>query len=248
MAVNTRLSAPTYKIFEPDALDVMLSQHVLDPLQGGLAGAMLLNHRNDTQQGQQDFLASNEKFNQMARGLDAMEIAQKSHEARLKLAPGLMEHGTDANTIRGIEDLLTPEGILGNKSASLYQGKTAAEIAALNAKANADRSGQMITNKETYTDPGTNTTREITYKGKPGSVTMPPARAQVDPTVSTPTPAAPSAPTAQTGQIVQRAMAAVGASDPSQIQAGRDATGNYIVKNAASGKTATFDQTGKQIR
>jgi hypothetical protein len=247
MAINTRTAAPQYKIYEPDQLDVALSQKVLDPLQGGIAGAMLLNHRAETDQNIDRFTADQNRFNNMAAGLDAMEIAQKSKEARMKLAPSMMEHGINAKDIHGIEDLLTPGGIQGNDAATLFGDKTRAEIAAALAKASADRSGSMDTVKETYTDPGTNVTREITHKGKAGRIDVP-ERAPIDPTASTPIPTAPNVAATQGNALAARAAAAVGASDPKQIQATKDASGNYVIKNSVSGKTATFDPQGKQIR
>lgn len=243
MAVNTRLTAPSYKIFEPDALDVALSNKVLDPLQGGIAGAMLLSHNADQAASQQQFLDRTDKFNEMARGLDAMEIAQKSQEARMKLAPGLLEHGTNAADILGISDILTPNGIRSNDAATLFGDKTRAEIASALAKAAHAGDGTKETTTENTVDAGTGTMIAHKYGGAPRV-----AAPVVDPTVSTAVPTSTKAPTVQVNQTVQRAIAAVGASDPSQIAGGKDASGNFIIKNTATGKTATFDPTGKQIR
>lgn len=241
MAVNTRLSAPTYKIFEPDALDVMLSQHVLDPLQGGLAGSMLLTHKLESQNNQQQYMESNDKFNSIARGLDAMEIAQKHKEARMKLAPGLLEHGTDAQDILGIEDLLSQSGILGNKTASMFQNKNAAEIAALGAKANADRSGSMDTNKQTWVDPATGVVHEVTNKGRGISTPKP---ASIDMQSSTPVPTSGNTPVVNQQQTSTRAKAAIG---PDAVLVKTEGGIQYW-SSPTTKKMGAFDSNGKMIR
>lgn len=243
MAVNTRLTAPSYKIFEPDALDVALSNKVLDPLQGGIAGAMLLSHNADQAASQQQFLDRTDKFNEMARGLDALEIAQKAQSERVKAIPSLLEHGTNAYNIKDIDSLLTPEGVAANTTAGLFGDKTRAEIAAALARAAHAGDGTKETTTENTVDAGTGTMIAHKYGGAPRV-----AAPVVDPTVSTAVPTSTKAPTVQVNQTVQRAIAAVGASDPSQIAGGKDASGNFIIKNTATGKTATFDPTGKQIR
>lgn len=246
MALNTRLSAPSYKIYEPDALDVALSNRVLDPLQGGIAGAMLLAHGVDNTNAQKQYLESSDKFNQMARGLDAMEIAQKHKEAAMKIGGTLVQHGEDPTNIQGMEDVF--RNVNGSLLPGLLRSKIGAEIAGIGAKANADRNASMDTVQETYTDPGTGVTRTVTHKGKAGRIDIP-DRGSVDPTASTPIPNAnPATAKAATNQIIQRAAAAVGASDVSQLSGGKDAGGNYVIKNTASGKTATFDSSGKQLR
>lgn len=243
MALNTRLSAPSYKIYEPDALDVALSNRVLDPLQGGIAGAMLLAHGIQNENAQKQYLADSGKFNIDARNLDAMEIAQKSHEARLKLAPGMMEHGINAGDIIGIEDLLRPGGIQSNDAAALFRAKTMAEIGAHN-RSGGSGGGVKEQTTETSAPLGSDSVIQHRYSGPPRNPVAP-----VDPTVSTPIPNNnPNAAKAGTAQIIQRAAAAVGANDPSQLGGGRDTSGNFVFKNTASGKTATFDSSGKQLR
>lgn len=239
MALNTRLSAPTYKIFEPNALDVALSQRVLDPLQGGIAGAMLLSHSVDNQNAQQQYLASSDKFNQMARGLDAMEIAQKHREAAMKIGGTMVEHGEDPTNIQSMEDVFKNVG--GSLLPGLLRSKIQSEIAANGAKANADRGASMDTVKRTYTDPGTNETIEVTSKGKAGRIDIP-ARTTVDPAGSTPIPASPNAPVAAKNAIEQRVIAATGTSTP--VYKGQDATGNHIFANPASGKKVVVDKSG----
>lgn len=241
MALSTRLSAPSYKIYEPDALDVALSQRVLDPLQGGIAGAMLLNHGLENQAAQQQYLASSDKFNKMAQGLDAMEIAQKHREAAMKIGGQLVEHGEDPTNVQGMEDVFrNPRGSL---LPGLLRNKILAETSA------AGRAHIPIdkeTTSEQQYNPATDTVTTHKYQGAPRQSTP------VNNTGSTPMPSSSPATSnaAMQQQIIKRGMAAVGATDPSQVAFGRDGSGGYVVKNLATpNKPAVkFDVTGTQGR
>lgn len=245
MAVNTRTAAPSYKIYEPDALDVALSNKVLDPLQGGIAGAMLLNHQAESANNVRDFTADQSRFNKMAAGLDAMEIAQKSQEARMKLAPGLMEHGTNAKDILGIEDVLSPSGIQSNDAASLFGDKTRAEIAAALAKASHAGDGTKETTTETSMDAGTGKVVAHKYGGPPVTAIAP-----VDATGSTPIPDNnPNKAIANRQAAVKAGIAAVGGTGPQDVAGGTDAEGNlHIVNKADPTRKVVIDKNGKQIR
>lgn len=251
MAVNTRLTAPNYRIFEPDALDVALSQKVLDPLQGGIAGAMLLSHGTDQSAAQQQFLDRTDKFNEMARGLDAMEIAQKSQAERMKLAPGLLEHGTNASDILGISDILTPNGIRSNDAATLFGDKTRAEIAAALATAAHSGDGTKETTTVTRTDTGGMNSVAHKYAGGPRPEDS--QVAQPDLTTSTPPTNTPTALNQQAliarRQAVVRGLAAVGAASQADASGSVDpATGSIVITNNKTGAKATVDVSGKVER
>lgn len=249
MAVNTRTAAPQYKIYEPDSLDVALSQKVLDPLQGGIAGALLMNHRAETDQNIDRFTADQDRFNKMAAGLDAMEINQKGKEARTKLIPGMMEHGVNARDILGIEDLLTPGGIQSNDAATLFGDKTRAEIAAALAKANADNNGPKDTYQVTYEPPGQNRAITETRKGRSGMIPEmtigkggPP---NANPTSSTPVPPPANGPANLQQQISLRAKGALG-TDAVMLKQRED--GATLWASPGTKKTAVFDAQGKMVR
>lgn len=249
MAVNTRLSAPNYRIFEPDTLDAIYAKGMLDPQEGGIAAALANAHTVEKGMDTDRALAEQDRFNAMARGLDAMEINQRTVGERMKIAPSLLEHGTNAGDILGIQDILTPGGIQNNDAAGLFQGKTRAEIAALNAKANADRLAGVDTVKDTYQDLGRGVTTEVTHRGRAGTIAVP-TRAPIDTTGSTPVPppsANPNAASAAQQAYGQRVIAAVGTDKPTVIVDAK--SGNHVYTNPANGRVVAFDpKTGNQVR
>lgn len=251
MAVSTRLAPPNYKIYEPDSLDTIYAQKLFDPLEGGIAGAMMAAKGITDQGKQQNITDQQNSYNAMARSLDALEIGQKSQEARMKLAPGLLEHGTDAKDILGIDDILTPGGIAGNTASTAFQDLNKAKIAEALAKAAHAGDSGADTVQTQHTDPGTLNTIITTQKRKPGVLdlgTPSPTSAPLDPGTSTPAGVNPNAAQLDRRALAQRGIAAVGATDPKQFSAGQNTDGSFTFKNTANGKTATFDSNGKQIR
>jgi hypothetical protein len=137
MAVSTRTSAPSYKIFEPDALDTTYAKGVIsDPVMGGIAGAMGLAHDMSKMRNQDNYLASQEKFNKMAGNLDAMEIAQKQKAEILKAATTLLGHGAPTTSLEpgALSGLYNQQGYLDDTL-----GKSLRDLNA--AKAEGARSG-----------------------------------------------------------------------------------------------------------
>ena len=101
MTVSTRTSAPSYKIFEPDALDAVYAKGVIsDPIMGGIAGAMGLAHDMSKSRNQDNYLKSQDDFNRMAANLDLAEMDSKRKIELLKSAVDLIGKGaptTDLN-------------------------------------------------------------------------------------------------------------------------------------------------------
>lgn len=239
MTVSTRITAPNYKIFEPDALDAIYAKGNLDPIMGGISYAFGNAHKAEGVNNQQDYMQSQDKFNRMAAGLDAMEIDQKRKEAAMKIAGTLIGHGEDPTKLQGGADIYTNPG--DNLLPGMLRNKIASEINKNNSGASADRSKDSDTVKETYVEPGSNKVVEVTHKGKPGSVQIP-SGPGVNPKGSTPI-----APNANSGgnlqeQISIRAKAAAGP-DAKLIQ---EANGATLWKGSKG--IVTFDPTGKQVR
>lgn len=264
MTVNTRLVAPNYKIFEPDALDVALSNKVLDPLQGGIAGAMLLTHNRESALAQQDYTGQLDRFNSMARGLDAMEMEHKTKQEGMKLAPGLMEHGTSAKDIIGIENILNPSGIQADDAATAFKAWNDARIAEARAKAANAGAGHDVKEQttENQVDAAGNVTVAHRYGGPPRVAPNPnPAANVVPPAGSAPAPVVQSTPIAPpTGQGAVNAdaaarisaakslMAATGHTDYGQAAKSVTRNNDGTITMVGPKGTKTIDSTGKIIR
>src|SRR5712664_4062961 len=107
MPVTTRMSAPNYKIFEPDALDAIYAKGNLDPIMGGISYAFGNAHKMDNQIAAGQTLEAQDKFNKMAANLDAMEITNKTKQEALKIGGKLMELGEDPTKVLGSGDIYT---------------------------------------------------------------------------------------------------------------------------------------------
>ena len=238
MTVTTRTSAPSYKIFEPDVLDQIYANKVFDPVMGGFAGALGSFHKMDKAGYQSDYLASQEKFNKMAAGIDMMEIEQKRREAAMKLMPGLMQHGTRAPHIRDIQELLTAEGIAADSAAALFTNESLARASASN------RSGSKNP-KETTTHTTLNSeggTTQTKWEGDYGTtgLRVPPAPDRSGSTSSKPAPR-------DVGRIiVQNAVTILG---PGATMAPPDADGNVTFTSPDKPKLVLkFDNKGNMSR
>ncbi len=242
MTVSTRTSAPSYKIFEPDALDQIYAKGNLDPIMGGISYAFGSAHKQEAAGNQDRYLQSQERFNKMAAALDAMEMDSKTKQEALKIGGKLIGDGEDPTKIIG-SDL-----IYGNPGDSLLPGllrnKISSEIARNGAAASADKNGPKDTVTESWTDPGTG--KDIVYKrqGKPSDVGGPPPApgTKVNPPAgSTPIPSKAGVTNSQ--QIEARAKAAAGP-DAKIVQSSPSGATLW----AGSKGTATFDPSGKQVR
>lgn len=243
MAVSTRMAAPNYKVFEPDALDQIYAQKSLDPVMGGIAWAMGNAHKGEAGRAQQEFSGQQDQYNKMASRLDAMDIAQKQKEAALKIAGALAEKGEDPTNLQGMDS------VYANPGASLLPGllrnNIQSEIAHNMRNPSGAGGGEVNTVQETHTDAGTGDTVVTTKKGK-GVVI--PERPTVDPTASTPivkTPeAAASSATANQQRIAAQAKTIVGP----DAHIVKEVEGHTLWTNGAGNKIAIFDPNGKMVR
>ena len=242
MTVTTRTSAPSYKIFEPDVLDQIYANKVFDPVMGGFAGALGSFHKMNKAGYQDDYLASQEKFNKMAGNIDAMEIAQKQKEALLKGAVQLLGHGAattdfDPGSVSG---LLTAQGYQNDTLGKAIRDKMIAEAQRARA-GDGDKLKSII--KYSTTPPGTNQTIEETYQYKPGEV-LPPSRVRAtNPTGSTSVSTNANATATTREQVAILAKAAAGP-DAKLMQQSPEGASLW----AGSKGTAVFDPNGKLDR
>lgn len=239
MAVSTRLTAPNYKIFEPDQLDAIYAKGNLDPIMGGISYAFGSAHKAEAAGNQADYMQSQDKFNKMAAALDAMEIDSKTKQEAMKIAGTLIGHGEDPTKLQG------GASIYNNATDSLLpgllRGKIQSEISKNQAAGTADRNKDSDTYKTTTVDPGTGTVVEQTSKRKPGQLDMTPPNAGGNPKESTPIPQKDNSAVLQQ-QIQTRAKAAAGP-DAKLIDSANGAT---LWKGSKG--IVTFDPTGKQVR
>lgn len=150
MPVNTRMSPPSYKVFEPDALDAIYAKGQLDPVMGGIAYAFRKAHEGDSERAQADYLASQDRYNAMARDLDALEAKQRQD---LALATVYAKSEDPLGVLK--QDVLRSIAARNNASAA-------------NAGAN---SGPMTTVQNTYVTPEGQTV--VTQRGRGNSVPIP---------------------------------------------------------------------------
>lgn len=239
MAVSTRMTAPNYKIFEPDSLDAIYAKGNLDPIMGGISYAFGNAHKAEAAGNQADYMQSQEKFNKMAAALDAMEIDSKTKQEALKIGGKLVELGEDPTKVLG------SEGIYSNPADSLLpgllRGKIQSEITRNNAAGTADRNKDTDTFKTTTVDPATGTVVEQTSKRKPGQLDMTPPNAGGNPKGSTPIPQKDNSAVLQ--QQIQTRAKAVAGPDAKLIDSANGAT---LWKGSKG--IVTFDPTGKQVR
>lgn len=235
MTVSTRLNAPNYKIFEPDALDSIYAKGNLDPIMGGISYAFGSANKQNAEVNQANYLASQDKFNKMAANLDAAEIAQKQREAAMKIAGALIGHGEGPDKLQGgsdiynnVNDALLP---------GLLRNKLSAEANAANSKASADRNGPALTNTRTYEVDGV--TYTVQDKSKGGSVAVPPPPPPPKSGVTSPN-------TDNKTTVRILGSAAVNHANPKIDPA---PNGKVQFTNPETGKTAVLDRvTGKQDR
>lgn len=160
MTVLTRTSAPSYKIFEPDALDQIYAKGSLDPIMGGISYAFGSAHKQEAAGNQQQYLASQERFNRMAATLDAMEMDSKTKQAALKIGGELIAKGEDPAKIIG-GDL-----IYGDPAQNLLPGLLRDKIRSEINQNNAPKGGGDK-NKVVDTYPYGGGTRTVTTAGAP---------------------------------------------------------------------------------
>lgn len=239
MTVSTRLNAPNYKIFEPDAIDAIYAKGNLDPIMGGISYAFGNAHKAEAANNQQDYLASQDKFNRMAAALDAMDIDAKRKAEALKIGGRLIEHGEDPTKVLGSGDIYADPA--NSLLPGLLRKKIQSEIDRNGAAANADRTRDSDTYKETYVEPGSNRVIEKTSKRKPGQLDMS-SGPGASPTGSTPVQPNANAGSNLKQQIEMRAKAAAGA-DAKLVAEQNGAT---LWKGSKG--IVTFDPTGKQVR
>lgn len=239
MTVSTRTSAPSYKIFEPDALDQIYAKGNLDPIMGGISYAFGSAHKQEAAGNQQQYLASQERFNKMAATLDAMEMDSKTKQAALKIGGELIAKGEDPTKIIG-SDL-----IYGNPNDSLVPGlmrrKTESEINANNSKGAGG--GEKDTYTESWTDPASGKDYVVKRQGSPSVIGPAPTKSTGTNAPAGSTPIASKAGTTNAQQIEVRAKAAAGP-DAKIIQSSPSGATLW----AGSKGTATFDPSGKQVR
>ena len=174
MTVSTRTSAPSYKIFDPDALDVAYANGVIsNPVMGGIASAAGITHSMSKMRNQDNYLASQEKFNEMAATLDAMEMDSKTKQKMMDVAGTLISKGEGPANVLGGSDIYN-----GNPAGALLPGLLRDKIAAETAAAG--RSGNDGGVKEKHTvqtvDPVTGKTIVHTVPGPP-----PPPKTELPP-------------------------------------------------------------------
>ena len=147
MTVSTRTSAPSYKIFDPDALDQIYAKGALDPMMGGIAGSLALSHGANKAGYQDRYLASQKEFNNLAANLDMAEMDNKRKIELLKGAVDLIGKGAATPD-------LDPGSLAGLYTAQGYQKDTLGQsLRNLNAaKAQGARASGASTNKDSYTD------------------------------------------------------------------------------------------------
>jgi hypothetical protein len=170
MTVSTRTSAPSYKIFEPDALDAVYAKGVIsDPIMGGIAGAMGLAHDMSKSRNQDNYLKSQADFNKMAANLDLAEMDSKRKIELLKGAVDLIGKGAPTTSLEpgALSGLYTQEGY-GKDTL----GRSIRDLNA--AKAEGARNGGESGGKDSYTDQvlinnpdGTSSLRTIKRYGTP---------------------------------------------------------------------------------
>lgn len=241
MVVSTRISAPNYKIYEPDALDAIYAKGNLDPIMGGISYAFGNAHRLNSQMDQEDFTRQQDRYNKMAAALDAMEIDSKTKQEALKIGGTLIGKGEDPTKVRGSELIYNDPA--DNALPGLERGVLSSKIAQQNAAASADKSKDSDTFTTKSIDPGTGVEQTVTSKRKPGGTTPIATVPQgADPRASTPVPA-------NTGnaeaQIRARIAAAVGTDKPVVRDNGN---GTFTVASPDGKRTAIFDNKGNQKR
>lgn len=242
MPVTTRIAAPNYKIYEPDALDAIYAKGNLDPIMGGISYAFGNAKKLNSSMDQEDFIRQQAQYNRMAAALDAMEIDSKTKQEALKIGGSLIAKGEDPTKVIG--GYLIYNNPADNSLPGLERGVLSSKIAAQSAATSADRGKDMdtvTTKTQDPNTPGIETT--VTSKRKPGStnpvVTVPNT---IDPRTSTPVL---DNPRNAEAQIRARISAAVGTDKPAVKDAGG---GKFIVTNPQNNKSAIFDSKGNQVR
>ena len=240
MTVSTRTSAPSYKIFEPDALDAVYAKGVIsDPIMGGIAGAMGLAHDMSKSRNQDNYLKSQDDFNRMAANLDAMEMDSKTKQAALKIGGELIAKGEDPTKIIGSDLIYGSPG--DNLLPGLMRGKIQSDINANNSKGAG--SGEKDTYTESWTDPASGKDYVVKRQGSPAVIGPAPTKSTGTNAPASSTPIASKAGTTNAQQIEVRAKAAAGP-DARLVQSSPSGATLW----AGSKGTATFDPSGKQVR
>lgn len=229
MTVSTRTSAPSYKIFEPDALDAIYAKGNLDPIMGGISYAFGSAHKMDKAGYQDQYLASQERFNKMAAGLDALEMSSKQKTELLKGAIDLIGKGESPAKLFG-----------GNE---VYRNDQDALLPGLMAQKAAGSGGSGGT-KETETHELTGATEDGTYKisrkGPPGTVSgvVPPKDVKPG---STPISGAANSDASKAQAIVKTATQLLGP----DVGFVKKPDGSVIARSASQpGRELQFDQNG----
>lgn len=247
MAVSTRMAAPNYKIYEPDALDAIYAKGNLDPIMGGISYAFGQAKRQNTAMDQEEFMRQQAQYNKMAAALDAMEIDAKTKTEAMKIGGDLILKGEDPTKV------LAGDSIYKNSGDSLLPGMLRNKIAADTAASGSRSSGDgldTVTVKETTVPAGENRTVETTRKMKVGKDTGP----TVPPAGTAANPKAVTSSVQNNNTVEQRAAriaAALGTKDVNQLQVAPDPKnpGRAVVTNKATGVSKSFDlSTGNETR
>lgn len=174
MAVSTRLNAPNYKIFEPDALDAAYAKGNLDPIMGGISYAFGSAYKQEKAGYQDKYLDSQEKFNRMAATLDAMEMDQKTKQEAMKLGIGLIKDGEDPTKILGAGMVYANPA--DSSLPALKRGELQASINQKNASASASGNEGKSTYTESWTDPASGKDYVVKRQGTPSTIGPPPVK------------------------------------------------------------------------
>jgi hypothetical protein len=231
MTASTRTSAPSYKIFEPDALDQIYAKGNLDPIMGGISYAFGSAHKQEAAGNQDRYLQSQEKFNRMAATLDAMEMDSKTKQKALEIGGQLIAKGEDPTKIIG-SDL-----IYGDPAQNLLPGLLRDKIQSEINSNNAPKGGGDGKAKTVDTFPYGEGTRTVTTPGVPAE-----ARPSEPATKPGSTPAAPKDKSSAIAQgVVKTAITTLG--QDAQWTATKDG-GSKWMSPSKPGVTLEFDKNG----
>lgn len=249
MTVTTRMQAPSYQIFNPDALDQIYASKVAsDPIMGGIAYTLGAAHKMNKAGTQDQYLASQERFNRMAMALDAMEMQEKRKTKAMEIGGGLVKEGFDPANIPSSAEYLSAPDPMTDLIRSLVRAKTANQLSG----GGGGGTKEYDTVQTTRTIPGTQTTETITERRAPGSKTPRTAgpSAGIPATPNAPVPSTPVGPNANAGAVNQEqqrlhATAVVG-KDARPIATRPD--GAVLWGSPTTGRTIAFTATGKEPR
>lgn len=251
MTVTTRTVAPSYRIFEPDALDQIYARTAAtDPIMGGIANAFGIANRMNKEGSQNQYLASQERFNKMAAALDMMEMQEKRKTEALKIGGTLIGKGEDPTKVIGSDSIYSnpSDSLLPGLMRGLIAAKT---VGAANGGGGGGGTKEYDTIAETSRDIATGREITTTKRRAPGAIdSTSPGGPKPDPSKSTAVPSNVNKNVAQDKQVEARAKAALGGNAVLAAQQNGATLWVNPNKRDSAGKpmTVTFDSTGKQVR